>query len=196
MDKSQVRKILGGAAAILALAFGAIATKNIDVVAEDRGWDQFLKNYGPGMISYIGEHWAWLLTAFFAGAAVALLVSEMVLAKKGAVVGQVSVAGAKLRLLFRDGHDAPERISHENIWYWYDLKNIFVGENKETGERSESPLHNLFLVFDAPVTGGSVRVTSPDCVLPRYEVKELRQRFLIVVFGGHIPSGTLEIEVY
>lgn len=102
---------------------------------------------------------------------------------------------AELRLLFREGENDPERVSHVNIWRWFWLRNIFVGINKETGEKREQVISNLFVVFDKPMKIGSLTLSSPDFDLPRHEVKEFRERFAVIAFHGVPHPGILEMII-
>ena len=102
---------------------------------------------------------------------------------------------AELRLLFREGENDPERISHVNIWRWYWLRNIFMRIDKETGKKQEHVIPNLFIVFDKPMRIGSLTLNSPDFDLPRHEVKEFRERFAIIAFNDVPSPGVLEITI-
>lgn len=106
-----------------------------------------------------------------------------------------SVDNASLRLHIYGNNRIPERVSAENIFRWYYLKNIIIMNGPNGEQRSEVASATLFVTFDPDVKISTIQVRSPDVKLPVYEVKEFNQRYAIIVFAGDIAPGTLEVSV-
>jgi hypothetical protein len=53
----------------------------------------------------------------------------------------------------------------------------------------------LYVNFDNPINAGTLEVKSPDIKLPIYEVKELTNRYAIIVFQDDLPRGEIHITV-
>jgi hypothetical protein len=90
----------------------------------------------------------------------------------------------------------PTRISDTNIWRYFYLRNTFVAVNAQSGEKIERFAPNLFICFDKPTKVGTLEVNSPDMHLPKYEIKEFKERFAIIFFDDELPSGTLQFKTY
>jgi hypothetical protein len=65
----------------------------------------------------------------------------------------------------------------------------------QTGAQTTQTISNLFISFEYPVKVGTLEVSSPDFVMPHFEVKEFNNRFAIITFSNDIPVGTLVISV-
>ena len=102
-----------------------------------------------------------------------------------------------LGLYFFGDHRVPSKVesSDKNIFRWYWLKNVFISINKETEERKEKIIPNLYTNFDNPINAGTLEVKSPDINLPIYEVKELTNRYAIIVFHDDLPRGEIHITI-
>lgn len=142
------------------------------------------------------------LKGLFGAFLIELAATVFGLAKKGNLLDESDgkttkkkVETANMQLHIFGDHRAPDLISSENVFRWYFLQNIFRGMNAESQEAEEHVLCTLFVTFENDVVVSTLKVSSPDMQLPRYEVKEFNQRFAIVVFGKAVPSGTLEIKV-
>jgi len=110
-------------------------------------------------------------------------------------LAQMAVDRAKLRLHVYADHRVPDSLHAENIFRWYYLRQVLYTINI-TGEQASTCLSTtLFVSFEPEVRITSLKVRSPDIVLPPHEVKEFNQRFAIIVFGGQVGEGTLEFEV-
>ena len=91
----------------------------------------------------------------------------------------------------------PREMHHENVYRWYQLKNVLHATDPATGQVHDSTVATtIFVVFETPVLVHTLEVQSPDIRLPAYEVKEFNNRFAIIVFAGEVPMGTLEIVVH
>ena len=82
-----------------------------------------------------------------------------------------------------------------HIFRWYCLRNGFVFIDKQTEERKERISLTLYVNFDNPINPGTLEVKSPDIKLPRYEVKDLTNRYAIIVFNDDLPRGEIHITV-
>ena len=102
-----------------------------------------------------------------------------------------------LVLYFYGDSRAPSKIegTDKNIFRWYWLRNGFVYIDKQTEERKERTIPNLYVNFDNPINAGTLEVKSPDIKLPIYEVKELTNRYAIIVFHDDLPRGEIHITV-
>lgn len=101
---------------------------------------------------------------------------------------------AFLRLhIYRD-HRTPDRLEAKNIFRWYYLSHIILGQTID-GKNEEIEIPTLFITFDPEVRITSLKVRSPDMELPRHEVKDFNQKYAIIVFSEKLKEGTLELEV-
>jgi hypothetical protein len=103
---------------------------------------------------------------------------------------------AELTLHIYGDERTPTKISESNIWRWYYLRNVLGVVNKDTGEKTQAMITDLFVDFNQPVLVGTLEVNSPDIKLPTYEVKDFNNRFAIIAFMGLLPQGTLVITVH
>ena len=90
----------------------------------------------------------------------------------------------------------PKRLSETNVWRYFYLRNLLIAVNSKSGEKSEFMFPNLFICFDKPTKVGTLDVQSPDMKLPRYEVKEFKERFAIISFENELPAGTLTVKTH
>jgi hypothetical protein len=104
---------------------------------------------------------------------------------------------ARLSLQTYGDARVPRGLHHENVYRWYQLKNVLHATDPATGQVHDSTVATtIFLAFETPVLVHTLEVQSPDIRLPAYEVKEFNNRFAIIVFAGEVPMGTLEIVVH
>jgi hypothetical protein len=106
------------------------------------------------------------------------------------------IAKSELTLHIYGDDRWPKRLSDTNVWRYFYLRNLLTVINNKTGEKSEIPFPNLFICFDKPTKVGTLEVQSPDIKLPRYEVKEFKERFAIIGFENELPEGTLQVRTY
>lgn len=111
-----------------------------------------------------------------------------------AVTTPKPVDNALLRLHIYHDHRTPDRLEAKNIFRWYYLSHVLVGKAAD-GSSQETELPTLFVSFDPDVRITTVKVRSPDMMLPRHEVKEFNQKFAIIVFSEKLGNGTLEVVV-
>jgi hypothetical protein len=116
--------------------------------------------------------------------------------KPSTVVAGDLVDTAELTLQIYGDERAPMRLSYNNIWRWYYLRNIMVIIGKETGKEVKHVIGNLYLSFDHPVKVGTLEVSAHGFILPSYEVKEFTNRYAIIVFSDELPGGNLQVKVY
>jgi hypothetical protein len=90
----------------------------------------------------------------------------------------------------------PTRVADTNVWRYFYLRNVFGVINTQTGQRTDYLVPTLFICFDKPTKVGTLDVQSTDMRLPKYEVKEFKERFAIIGFGGELPAGTLQIKTH
>ncbi len=102
---------------------------------------------------------------------------------------------AEVRLHIFGDERTPERLSHQNIWRWYYLRNMFVSIDTQNNKQTKLTAVNLFLAFEKPIAGATVSISSPDMVLPQHELKDLSSRSAVIAFSGELPRGTLIVRV-
>jgi hypothetical protein len=106
-----------------------------------------------------------------------------------------AVPNAEVSLRFTGDMRAPERLSFNNVYRWYYLRNMIVMIDKNTGQETTRSIGNLFLTFEKPVIVSTLTITSPDMTLPTYEVKDFNARSAVISFSGEMPAGTLVVRV-
>lgn len=102
---------------------------------------------------------------------------------------------ALLRLHLYADHRVPDALTAENIFRWYHLRQGIVTVMPDGVEKAAFPITTLFVTFEPEVRVSTLKVRSPDIVLPAHEVKAFNQRFAIIVFMGELTAGTLEVSV-
>lgn len=125
------------------------------------------------------------------GISVGLVIADQ---RTGVSVNQ-SADKALLRLHIYGDNRIPDKVSAENIFRWYYLKNAIVMNVQNSEQRSDVVSVTLFVTFEPDVKISTIRVSSPDIKLPLYEVKEFNQRYAIITFASDIPPGTLDVLV-
>ena len=190
----QLRVILRWATTALFAVFALpIIVLNVERLAEQRGWDQFLAAWwGPVMLdlaSWATQSWVWMLAGFFAGAALTFWVSERLprsprLAKT-----------ASLQLFAPADGSVPREVQSENVHRWYWLVNQLSYIEKDTQQFVSKFVITLFILFENPVLVSNLYVSSSDAQLPRWEVKEFKPQFAIIAFMGQAWPATIDISV-
>ncbi len=143
----------------------------------------------PKIPNWVAQLGVFLGVLLF-GVAIGLFIAKRISDKVDELVDS-----AAIKFHFYGDARTPQRISANNIWRWYYLRNIISLVDASTGATSDTSISNLFVSFEKPVKIGTLHVSSPDIQIPRYEVKEFNNRFAIIVFSGEIPSGTLDLSV-
>lgn len=139
---------------------------------------------------------AWAASAglmggvFLLGASAALLIAH-----KSNTKSHQFVKTATLRLHVFSDHRVPEALQAENVFRWYYLRQALVMLSNDGQEQVRHPITTLFISFEPEVVVSTLKVRSPNLQLPPHEVKEFNHRFAIIVFGGELNEGTLEIAV-
>ena len=108
-------------------------------------------------------------------------------------IGSALEDTAELHLRYFQGNAVPQAVSSQNVWRFYSLLNT-LGIVTSSGV-VEGHSTNIFIVFDKPVKVGTLVLSSADYVLPRYEVKELNNRFAVISMFETPPQGVLDIKV-
>jgi hypothetical protein len=145
---------------------------------------------------YVPKYPDWAATAgllagtFLLGAAATMLCSSR---ERKAKLSPAKTALLRLHV-FADQR-MPELLKGQNIFRWYLLRQALVSFSPDRTESHRFPMTTLFITFEPEIEISSLRVRSPDIKLPHHEVKEFNQRYAIVVFGGDLAEGTLEIAV-
>ena len=122
----------------------------------------------------------------------------------GVSIGLISAGGlrskkrvapnALLRLHVFGDHRAPQLLLAENIFRWYYFQTA-INQVGPQGVVQVGKLITLLVTFEDDVVIHTLRVMSPDMLLPIYEVKEFNQRYALIAFSDNVPAGTLEISV-
>ena len=140
----------------------------------------------PSWAAYSGV----VIGSMLLGASAALLAAHRSIKNS-----RTPVQSALLRLHIYADQRIPEALFTENIFRWYHLRQGFVAIEPHLGRHTNIHMSTLFITFEPEVVISSLRVRSPDIVLPVNEVKEFNQRYAIVTFSGPLSEGTLEIAV-
>jgi len=147
------------------------------------GWPKM-----PSWASLVGVGLGVLLVGLAAG----LIIGDYRQSSAGRFVDTAS-----LRLHIFPDERTPQRLSYENIWRWYYMRQVLVGIEKDTGKQvRQDIICTLFVTFDTPVKIGTLAVSSPDIRLPAHEVKEFNNRYAIIYFINPVPEGTLDLSVH
>jgi hypothetical protein len=145
----------------------------------------------------IGPVWAAVAGApgylIFTLALVALASSLVIIPKLSAFLRGTNNS-AHLRLHIHADERHPTRLLAENIFRFYELRNVLLAPLPGDGMAQGASV-TVFVAFQNDVRITTLEVSSPDMVLPAHEVKEYNQRFAIVSFMGELPEGTLELRV-
>lgn len=141
----------------------------------------------------IKEQWSWPLAASLA---IVLFAATLTIVR--ALSGRAKYSDtARLSLQTYGDARAPRMTRQENVYRWYQLKNVVNATDTATGQVHQSTVATtLFLAFDTPVLVHTLEVQSPNIQLPVHEVKDFNSRFAIVVFAGEVPMGSLEIVIH
>lgn len=111
------------------------------------GWPKM-----PPWAAYIGVSIGIVLIGLAAG----LMIGN----SRQSVGGQL-VDSATLRLHIYSDNRTPQRLSYENIWRWYYMRQVLVGIDKDTGKQvSQDIICTLFGTFDNPVKVGTLTISS------------------------------------
>lgn len=109
----------------------------------------------------------------------------------------VTKTDSHLELRVHGDGRAPTGIVTTNIWRWFTLDLGVLSINNETGERSDMHLATvLFVTFDQMTTTRNLSVSSPDMVLPRYEVKDFCERSAVISFETKLSPGILFVRTH
>jgi hypothetical protein len=145
----------------------------------------------------IGPVWAAVAGApgylIFTLALVALASSLVIIPKLSAFLRGTNNS-AHLRLHIHADERHPTRLLAENIFRFYQLRNVLLAPLPGAG-MAQGTCDIFFVAFQNDVRITTLEVSSPDMVLPAHEVKEYNPRFAIVSFMGELPGGTLELRV-
>jgi hypothetical protein len=104
--------------------------------------------------------------------------------------------GAVIELLIHGDERHAESVREENIGRWAILKSGYSVRKREAGLVT-TYLHTiLFATFDVAIAPpSSFRVSGRNMILPQYDIRFANERFIVVLFEGKIPPGTLVVTV-
>ena len=137
------------------------------------------------------EHWSWPLAISLG----IVLFAAGLSIYHNLFPSEAFADDAELNLHYYGDERVPERISYNNIWRWYSMRNMFIGIDGKGDEKKIGVITNLVVSFDTPVKVGTLTVRSVDFQMPQHEVKEFNSRFALIAFTGEIPAGMLNIVV-
>ena len=145
------------------------------------------------IVTAIAPIWAAMAGApgylIFTVALVALASALVIIPHLAAILrGTNNTAFMRLHIYPDERH--PDELHTENIFRFYQLRNVIPAE----GGLSRGGSTTMFVTFENDVKITSIEVSSPDMLLPVHEVKEYTQRYAIICFAEFLPSGTLEVR--
>jgi hypothetical protein len=104
-----------------------------------------------------------------------------------------------LVLQYSGGEETPVQLADSNLHRWYSLENILsIHKLSDIGveERSKTAtITNLLWIFHQPISYKQPLVSFSGGSLPRYEVKDRTDRYVLFAFSGQIPRGVLELSL-
>ena len=119
--------------------------------------------------------------------------AALLLAHRGQCKTTKPVKTALLRLHIHADQRMPELLQSENVFRWFFLRQAIATTTPDGAHSTVFPITTVFVTFEPEVVISTFRVRSPNLQLPSHEVKEFNQRFAIIVFGGELGDGTLEL---
>lgn len=103
---------------------------------------------------------------------------------------------ANIRLFYRPGDHQPDCLGKDNIHRWYSL-GVGIALTKEGGGvENREVCTTVFLVFDRPLTVGTLTVRFLGACQPRYETKDFGPRHAVIVINGTPDNLTVEIGAH
>jgi len=99
-----------------------------------------------------------------------------------------------IRLHYREGDHSPDLLSQENIFRYYSLR-LGIEGIRSDGTMIQHLVNALFLVYDRPITHGSIRVRAGRHVI-HYEVKDFGARHAVICFDDIKTDMVLDVETY
>jgi hypothetical protein len=121
------------------------------------------------------------------------LASALVIIPKLSAILRGTNNTAFIRLHIHADERQPDKLHTENIFRFYQLRNVLLAPLAEGG-LAQGASTTMFVTFENDVEITSIEVSSPDMVLPVHEVKEYNQRYAIICFAEFLPGGTLEVR--
>jgi hypothetical protein len=125
--------------------------------------------------------------------ALVALASALVIIPKLSAILRGANNTASMRLHIHADERAPTKLQFDNIFRYYQLRNILLAPLPGGGMASGASTI-IFMAFENDVKITTLEVSSPDMVLPAHEVKEYNQRYAIICFSEALPGGTLEVR--
>jgi len=195
----SMRQVVRWAAmGISTIVFIPIIILNVEKLAENKKWDQFLTTWWPTVsesLIWANSTWFLCIAAFIGGATVALWVDFFLRRKeKHGESNEFFPNNVDIRLRFFGDSRPPEFVSGDNCWRWYVLNNMQVTFDGNVVGESKILSTCVFISFDLPVQASQLLVKSSDFQLPLYEVKDFSERHVIIALQGCVPAGVLEIS--